>query len=299
MTSHKSRYKNALEIVVVAILLLAGYAILQKLTGISAVLLESNLQSNLARISRYLHAPKIDTVLVGSSMSGRLLSSYFQESGMEVANLGLDGCYATIGLEIVQLRTKLPKLVLVELAAIPINPNAFENSNETALRDAFQSPTFKIGAVVPSFRPENRPLSILYWWIKKLSGSNSGRVSHSAGVIKDDYTQSEVSRESFQTDTIDELQIKQIERPLVVLKERGVDVRILAVPHTEGWGIPQSGLIRRISQDLNMPILEPGVELSKKIAVLRFTDGAHLDAASAKQIVAETVKELRENVVQP
>jgi hypothetical protein len=87
---------------------------------------------------------------------------------------------------------------------------------------------------------------------------------------------------------------EQIEKPLVALKEREVNVCLLAVPHAEEWGTPQYGWIRRISTDLGIPILEPGVELAKRTEILHFTDGAHLDVASAKQIVAETVKNLRE-----
>ena len=294
--SYLNRCKASfIEIIVLAIILLVGYNTILKLSGASAVLLESNLQSNLARISRYLYSPKVDAVLVGSSMSGRLLPSYFHECGMEVACLGLDGCYAPIGLEIVQMRKDLPKSVLVELAAIPINPNAPENSNEKALREAYQSPTFKIGAVIASFRPENRPLSILYWWMKKLSGLKQGGVSHSAEVPQGCDVLSESKNKNFHADNPDELQIKQIEKPLAHLKERGVDVRILAIPHDDGWGKPRSGLIRRISMDLDIPIVEPGVELSKKLGVLRFTDGAHLDASSARQVVDQTVKELRQS----
>ena len=294
MIHQKSRYKNALEIVVLSILLLAGYALFQRLTGSSAVLLESNLQSNLARISRYLNASKVDTVLVGSSMTGRLLPSYFKEQGMEVANLGLDGCHAPIGLEIVLLRKNLPKLVLVEADAIPNDPNATANSNEQTLREAYQSPTFQMGAVIDSFRPENRPLSMLYWWIKKLSGSKPGAVGHSARAPKPDDIPAASQQKSSPEDAPNKIQIKQIEGLLSTLKERGVNVCLLAVPHAEGWGAPQSGWIRRISTDLGIPILEPGVELAKRTEILHFTDGAHLDVASAKQIVAETVKNLRE-----
>jgi hypothetical protein len=299
MSHQRFRYKNALEIVVLSILLLAGYAIFQKLTGISAVLLESNLQSNLARISRYLHAPKVETVLVGSSMTGRLLPSYFKEQGMEVVNLGLDGCHAPIGLEIVLLRKDLPKLVLVEADAIPNDPSATANSNEQTLRESYQSPAFQMGAVIDSFRPENRPLSILYWWMKKLSGSKPGGVGHSAKDPKLDDIPTGSQQKSLPKDAPNEIPIEQVEGLLSTLRKRGVNVCLLAVPHSEGWGAPQSGWIRRISTDLGIPILEPGVELAKRTDILHFTDGAHLDVASAKQIVAETVKQLRKQVVQP
>jgi hypothetical protein len=167
MTSHKSRYKNALEIVVVAILLLAGYAIFQRLTGTSAVLLESNLQSNLARASRYLNASKVDTVLVGSSMTGRLLPSYFKGEGMNISNLGLDGCHAPFGLEIILMRKDLPQRVLIETASLDHDPNA----NEKTVREASRSG----GWLKPSVLKIDRYPSY--------TGGASNSVTESLGVV--------------------------------------------------------------------------------------------------------------------
>lgn len=285
MTSQKSSYKNALEIVVVAMLLLCGYALFQKLTGISAVLLESNLQTNLARISRYLHAPKVETVLVGSSMTGRLLPSYFKEQGMEVANLGLDGCHAPFGLEIILMRRDLPKRVLIETASLDYDPNA----NEKTVREAIRTPTFKIGQAVEAFRPENRPLSLLYWWCKQLSDRKPGGSSHPAFIIeeqKDDPTSKSSKSELVENDLA-------IEEILITLKKRGVDVRLFSIPHADGWGMPQAGRMAKISKDVGIPIMEPGVEIAKRTDTLRFTDGAHLDVQSAKMISRQICEELQ------
>ena len=291
MTSQKSRYKNALEIVVVAILLLCGYALFQKLTGISAVLLESNLQTNLARISRYLHAPKVETVLVGSSMTGRLLPSYFKEQGMEVANLGLDGCHAPFGLEIILMRRDLPKRVLIETASLDYDLNA----NEKTVREAIRTPTFKIGQAVEAFRPENRPLSLLYWWCKQLSDRKPGGSSHPAFIIdeqKDDPTSKSSKSELVENDLA-------IEEILITLKKRGVDVRLFSIPHADGWGMPQAGRMAKISKDVGIPIMEPGVEIAKRTDTLRFTDGAHLDVASATLISQEIARMLRSQAKNP
>jgi len=285
MTRHKFRYRNALEIVAVAILLLAGYAIFQKLSGISAVLLESNFQSNLARASRYLNAPNVDTVLVGSSMTGRLLPSYFKEEGMEVFNLGLDGCHSPFGLEIILMRKNLPKRVLVEAASLDHDPNA----NEKTVREAIQTPTFKIGRVIEAFRPENRPLSLLYWWCKQLSGRKPGGSSHSAFMI--DEQKADPTSKSAKSELVENDQA--IEEILITLKKRGVDVRLFSIPHADGWGMAQSGRISKISKNVGIPILEPGVEIAKRTDTLRFTDGAHLDVVSATLISQEIARMLR------
>jgi hypothetical protein len=274
-----------LEIVILAILLLSGYALLQKLSGTSAVLLESNLQSNLARISRYLYAPKVETVLVGSSMTGRLLPSYFKEEGMEVFNLGLDGCHSPFGLEIILMRKNLPKRVIVETASLDHDPNA----NEKTVREAIQTPTFKIGRVIEAFRPENRPLSLLYWWCKQLSGRKPGGSSHSAFMI--DEQKADPTSKSAKSELVGNDQA--IEEILITLKKRGVDVRLFSIPHADGWGMAQSRRISKISKNVGIPILEPGVEIAKRTDTLRFTDGAHLDVVSATLISQEIARMLR------
>jgi len=291
MISQKSRYRNALEVMILSILLLAGYAIFQRLTGTSAVLLESNLQTNLARVSRYLNASKVDTVLVGSSMMGRLLPSYFKDEGIDISNLGLDGCHAPFGLEIIMMRKDLPKRVLVETASLNHDPNA----NEKTVREAIQTPTFKIGGAVEAFRPENRPLSLLYWWCKKLSDRKPGGSSHSA-FINDRTTTDPTPKNAKSELEENDLAIEEI---LITLKQKGVDVRLLSIPHADGWGMPQSGRIAKISTDVGIPILEPGVEIAKITDTLRFTDGAHLDVASATLISQEIARMLRSQPKNP
>ncbi|MCX6960787.1 MAG: hypothetical protein NTW91_11040 [Verrucomicrobia bacterium] len=285
MNSRSSKNRNALEILLLAVVLLAGYALFQKLTGSSAVLLESNLQSNLARISRYLHAPKIDTVLVGSSVAGRLLPEYFRTRGMEVSNLGLDGCRTLHGLEIVQQRKDLPTLVLVDTSALFMEANA----NEATLRDAVSSPTFHMGEGFTPFRPENRPLSLLYWWMKKLSDRRGGAKTHSAWIADKPKNELFVKEgEAAEDDTND----RAIKNALFGLKSKGVDVRLVEIPRAEGWGHPRGGKLREISEKTGVPILEPGVEIAKTTETLHFTDGLHLDVPSAKAVSAKICEEL-------
>jgi hypothetical protein len=78
-----------------------------------------------------------------------------------------------------------------------------------------------------------------------------------------------------------------------------VDVRLLSIPHADGWGMPQSGRITKISTEVGIPILEPGVEIAKRTDTLRFTDGAHLDVASATLISQEIARMLRSQPKNP
>jgi hypothetical protein len=288
MTSNSSKNRNALEIFLLAVVFLVGYALFQRVSGMEAVLLESNLQSNLARISRYLHAPKVETVLVGSSVAGRLLPEYFRNQGMEVSNLGLDGCRTLYGLEIVQMRKDLPKLVLVDSSALFMEANG----NEVTLREAVASPTFQLGGGFAPFRPENRPLSLLYWWMKKLSDRKGGARVHGAwkeGKPEGDPLLKE--GESITEDSNDHA----IKTALSGLLNRGVDVRLVEIPRAEGWGHPRGGKLRKISEETGVPLLEPGVVISKTMDTLHFTDGLHLDVPSAKKVAAEITRLSRQS----
>ena len=205
---------------------------------------------------------------------------------MEVFNLGLDGCHSPFGLEIILMRKDLPKSVLVETASLDHDPNA----NEKTVREAIQAPTFKLGRVVEAFRPENRPLSLLYSWCKQLSDRKPGGRSHPAFI--NDQTATDPTSKSAMSELVEnDLAIEKI---LITLKKRGVDVRLLSIPHADGWGMPQSGRISKISKDVGIPILEPGVEIAKTTDTLHFTDGLHLDLQSAKIIVSKTIGMMRQ-----
>jgi len=285
MTSNSSKNRNAIEILFLAILLLAGYALFQRVTGSSAVLLESNLQSNLARISRYLHTPKVDTVLVGSSVAGRLLPDYFRNEGVEVTNLGLDGSRTLYGLEIVQQRKDLPRLVLVDTSALFMEANA----NEATLRAAAASPTFLMGEGFSPFRPENRPLSLLYWWMKKLSDRGGGSQTHCAWIADKPKNEVVVKEGEEAKEDANDHAIKEL---LMVLRSKGVDIRLVEIPRAEGWGHPRGGKLRKISEETGVPLLEPGVEIAKTTDTLHFTDGLHLDVPSAKAVSKQICVEL-------
>jgi len=277
MIGRSSKTRNALEILLFALVLLAGYALFQKVTDSQAVLLESNLQSNLARISRYLHAPKVETVLVGSSVAGRLLPQYFKDRGVEVINLGLDGCRTLYGLEIIQQRKDLPRTVLVDTSALFMEANA----NESTLREAVSSPTFQMGEGFTPFRPENRPLSLLYWWMKKFSDRKGGSRLHKACLPDKAKTDPYVKDGESDREDANDRAIKEM---LMALKSKGVNVLLVEIPRAEGWGQPRGGKLRKISEESGVSLLEPGVEIAETTAILRFTDGLHLDVPSAKMV---------------
>lgn len=286
MSDYSPKTRNALEILCIALVLLAGYSLFQKATGSQAALLESNLQSNLARISRYLYAPKVDAALVGSSVAGRLLPQYFKDQGVEVINLGLDGCRTLYGLEIIQQRKDLPRTVLVDTSALFMEANA----NEATLREAVASHTFKMGEGFTPFRPENRPLSLLYWWMKKFSDRKGGARTHLAWLPNQAKEAPFVKAGEVAAEDRNDLAIKEVLRGL---KSKGVNVLLVEIPRAEGWGHQRGGKLLKISGDTGVSLLEPGVEIAGTSDTLRFTDGLHLDVPSAKSVSKQICESLQ------
>src|SRR5437660_7207526 len=108
-----SRNRQVLCILGLATFLLAAFGVVTWLAPWRAELAENNFQANLIRLQAFLFDPPPRAVLVGSSLSGRLLPRFFEGTELApVANLGLDGLSPVFGLKTVARRP--PPLVLIE-----------------------------------------------------------------------------------------------------------------------------------------------------------------------------------------
>jgi hypothetical protein len=204
---------------------------------------------------------------------------------VEVINLGLDGCRTLYGLEIVQQRKDLPRTILVDTSALFMEANA----NEATLREAVSSPTFQMGEGFTPFRPENRPLSLLYWWMKKFSDRKGGARTHLAWLPNQAKEAPFVKDGEVAAEDRNDRAIKEV---LIGLKSKGVNVLLVEIPRAEGWGHPRGGKLRKISEETGVSLLEPGVEIAGTSDTLRFTDGLHLDVPSAKKVSEQVCDEL-------
>src|SRR6266496_1401013 len=106
-----SRNSHALRILGLSAAFGVILVIFGSVTPWRAELAETNFQANLIRVQAFLFDPLPRAVLVGSSISGRLLPSYFAQTSLApFANLGLDGSGPSLGLDFVLQRP--PPLVL-------------------------------------------------------------------------------------------------------------------------------------------------------------------------------------------
>ena len=282
-SSHQVREgKNALAILFTAIVLLVAYMLFLRLGDRHAVLSESNLQSNLGRVSAYLRSQKVDAVLVGSSVAGRLLSSYFDQSGMPVHNLGLDGSRPMFGFEVVGMRNDIPCTMLIDTSTLFIR----SDKNDLALRDAICSPTMALGKWLPFLRPESRPSSLIYCSIKGLRDRTGG------GILLDAKKRSGSHSANGGGAWVEDRYYIEVRDAISDCQKRGMRIALLSIPRGEGWGERCSGAERRLADELGVPLLEPGVTLAESKATLRFTDGVHLDVQSAKAVAEEIIREM-------
>lgn len=256
------------RIVFITLLLLASWMTYLAATGTRADLAESNLQANLIRITRYLRTKDPDIVLVGSSIVGRLLPEYFEQSGREVLSLGLDGSRPLFGFEVLARQRIKPLLVLIETETL-FQPLQL---NDETLREAMESSTAKLGAVVPFLRPEARPLTVAYeslkaWRENLMSGSERTpvRAPQSAPDFPANYGEVKSTVES--------------------LRNEATSVVLVKMPSGDGWAEPADVVARQLSRDAGLELWEPGLSIySKEGDVLRFSDKLHLDGPSARKV---------------
>ena len=269
--------------------MLAAYILLLFICGIRAELAESNLQANLIRISRYEYEKPSECALAGSSIAGRLLPSYFEEQGMKLQNLGLDGSCPLFAFEVMSRRSVQPKILLVDTSSLfqPIN------SNSIVIRKAIRSPGWIMSSWFLPFRPMYRPSSILYTWFKKQKDTHTLGIEKAAIRISYDEKVESVPNSKHDSNPESHDQYDTVRNALETFKAMGIDVRMLNIPRGDGWGMPSHGLDRKLADELRIPLLEVGPLLAKQGVRLSFSDGLHLDVPSARKVTAEYAKMLK------
>ncbi len=252
-------------------------------------LAENNFQANLIRIQAWKLDPHPPVVLVGSSLTGRLLPSYFEESPLgnaeesdqsagtasssKIANLGLDGSGPEAGLRLLldeATHGRLPRVVLIEghrLAKI-------WNANDDLLMKTATSLSITVAGVVPGLRADTRPSSLLYYFLKRRSTGGG-----TSAVPNDTVPAGEVPEPGWDNrlkDLVDQLRAKNV-RVLIYRLPAGREN--LSSDSTED-------LIEDIARKWNLPYLNVARECGRRDLHLTYSDGLHLTPGSARDVVA-------------
>ena len=250
--------------------LVVAYEATLRLTGVQADYSENNLQANLSRIATYRFEPACENLILGSSLSARLLPEFFANQGMPSKNLALDGAGVPMGLEIVGWqKSGLRRLFLEANSLFFRSPQ-----NEHTIREAMQNPVFAWGQHLFFLRPGSRPSSLLYSWLKKF---REDKESGSPGA----WPVSGVG----QLQSLTENELEQLRQ----FRREGVELFFVIVPTGVGERNPRADL-EPAAKGLGATWIAPRDHLPENGRELRYTDGLHLDRPSAQKISAIIVE---------
>lgn len=239
-------------------------------------LAENNFQANLIRLQAWALDPHPKAVVIGSSLTGRLLPRYFEGKQLgPVANLGLDGSGPEAGLRVVLQVGPLPELALIEGHRLAKN----WGTNDALLMATLTDPSMRLAGILPGVRADMRPSSILYSLLKRHSPGKAAPPSGSSMAGP-----AEVPKDGWQTrqkDLLDQL------------RQRGVKICLYRLPvGREDLPDPQSpDFIADLAVQWGLPYLRVDGECQRRGISLEYTDGLHLTPASAKA-VAEVLAEM-------
>jgi hypothetical protein len=249
-------------------------------TGLKADFWETNFYENLERAHLYLHGPHEPVIILGSSLSARLLPQYFAESGCDVGNLGLDGCKGLTGLQLLLQRRDLPEIVLLEENTLFAKPDA----NDREVVEAINGFDFWLATKIPVLQPQTRPSSIFYSLIKEKRDQRifiAGPQGTSPATPTPTAIATNAAASSQKvTDTE-----KQVEDLIAELQRRGVKIGLFQLP--AGENIPRSNQAsmipaRDLSQTLGLLPINLDAEMVRQNLPIIYTDGHHLATPSAR-----------------
>ncbi len=270
------------EYLVTAILLLIHTSWIS-IPGSGARLASSNVVTNLIRIEALDRVTPPYFVLAGSSMTGRIPERLAEEvAGLQVVNLGLDGCGAADGLRYLLNKTELPAVVMMEGNTI----NARNEENAQTVDEQFHG----FGAIahshVPFMRYRERPVDLLYSWLyyrKMASDAGAGNFSGDAGgiLILPALQQPPVVLPDLNERDVLQGEMESLEALVLTLRGRGVRFYVFMLPDNKRDRSEQYLAVRWLTAKLAIPFLDLKLPHESN---LTYSDSVHLDVPSASRV---------------
>jgi hypothetical protein len=270
-----SRNRQALRILWLAALLAVAYGLLARAGLWQAELAETNFEANLIRLQTFLFEKPPHAVLVGSSMTGRLLPSYFNGTRLApTANLGLDGSGTLFALELV--RTNPVPVVILEENTFLTPPG----SNEQLLAQTLSGFNFRLSKYLPLLRAKSRPSSALYTWLKLRGREGTTAASPEPRTPS---TSAVAPLPGPSEDAASEAVHVQLRNGIKQLLEHGCRVVLLRLPSYQPTHDRASALSEALAREFNLVRVDLAQECASRGELLTYTDGIHLSAGSARQ----------------
>lgn len=236
--------------------------------NLCAALAESGGQTNLIRLSSLLNGADGAAVFVGSSLTGRLMPAYFPPG--TVTNFALEGCGSIDGINLLLALKKSPRVLFVEENSLT---REVSQSN-TFLSDSAKSVQVRLSKHLPLLRPEFRPSSVTYSWLKsKIDDRRSSPATSDEG-------ENALARQQISGNMSTVEKNRQMFLDLAkLLHSQGVEVCVFRIP--DGLGafpdvdLPESGasFSRADLRD----------EYRSRFGPAHYSDGLHFLAKDARQ----------------
>lgn len=131
---------------------------------------EAGLHSNVARAYKVYDTERIETVIIGSSITGRFLGEFFSEPFQPAANLGMDAGGTCTGLEVFLTGTATTGVAFVETNTLVKAPIEWGKATMRQI----DTRGFRIKEKIPYIREEFRPSGVLYTTIKRMKDKRGG-----------------------------------------------------------------------------------------------------------------------------
>ncbi len=261
---------QSLKILVVALVLCCLWSLVRVRLP-KPELAETNYTANRLRIERFLERPTPRCLIVGTSIAGRLLPSYFQGSNLEnIVNLGLDGASPITGLQLALGQSKTPNLIFLEAHRLwnPIR------ANDNQLLSLAQGMDRAFHKTVSITRAESRPTTLLYGWLKSRQRREGGQIVEPRGAINDIQNPKSVPIP------------EELVRTIHALEVRGSKVVLLRLPVGRENPVDPNGQddVDQLAKELGLPTMDLYRKSLSWKDPIRYTDGLHLAHESAQRL---------------
>ena len=263
-----------LEYLVATCLLGVHYASVTR-PGHIAKYASSNLVTNLIRLEQLDSIEGSFTVVAGSSMTGRLNEDAISAtSGLNVLNLGLDGCAALDGLTQVELRGLNPGVVVIEANSICLN----SLSNSSSLHAASSGAMASVRKRLPSLRFRERPVDLFYSLLR--SQTIDSLHTSSTQDLEMPHTLPSPQNATPISDAVIQ-RLTPFSSCLTKLKNSGSKITLVMLPDNGANREQEYGAVYWIQQKTGANFLD----LKKKYDnAMTYTDSVHLNGDSSLRI---------------
>ena len=267
------RYVIALLIVLVACFGLQSLAL--RACGGSTVKSESNYFSSIARIQTESRK-KADVMLLGSSLTGRLADRGGKND--HVANLGCDGGSAVVILRAIDSGL-LPAAPLLVIETNTLGYGVEDRGSDIA--KAIDSSWFKLGNRLPNISSTARPSAFFYSWLmarKKTEATSLGETlpvtTHPVRLIPNPDQALDPGEEKL---------TKELTGILSRLSQKGSRILLVQFPAGNLNDTILKNMPTALAAHSGFPYWDLNIGLAPD--AVHYTDGRHLDAASARKLM--------------